>query len=463
MFRNALCGLVLTTVMGCQPDGDIEPDVDSDTDTDVEIEAHIPTWGQCRTKWAADTLSPDEKALCDTHQTTAPETWTFGIRWIALDDSNGDIATEVESHLIAVNELFGEVGMTFETRSLVTHPDPMFDLFSATDTTVTLRSLASDLAVYLDIDSTEPDAVFEALKVQMASTGVSDTALSELDLDAPLTSQVYWSTVARAFGDEIVIVLGRPGESPGQGGVSAPPRGAFDGTTTQLVFLRYDRLPEMHAVLAHELGHYFGLMHTFQGSSSEGGVREVSVNKQAITAEYGRAQGSLAGIENAFWEQVGTNDIPSSNFLPYDTDAETLQAAEKRRLAVQTLLPHRDFTYTGDFESFETLEGYVSSILDTPGQVKLKNYQGDKGFNNCAEASATLPIECEYTSGVVTGSDPLLDQSLTAEDGLHANLMSYIRLEDTSHTHYRKFLTDGQKDVVHMNGASQQRLNLRRR
>ena len=77
-------------------------------------------------------------------------------------------------------------------------------------------------------------------------------------------------------------------------------------------------------------------------------------------------------------------------------------------------------------------------------------------------------IECHYaplssgeTSHVVAGSDPFLSDSITADGGQRANLMSYIKRSDTSHDDSLQFVTPGQLEVVRLSGVAPVRLNLR--
>jgi hypothetical protein len=426
------------------------------------------TWGQCRTLHQAGTLSQADRADCDARHSIAPETLDYAVRWLVLDDANPDMESEVEKHLLMVNQLYAGVGLSFYTSDYFVHANPTLDLFDAGMEKVTLRELAADVAAFFDLDATDPDGVLDGLKAQLQKVGVAQTVLDGLDLDKPMRSQNYWQVIARAFGEEVVVFVGRPSSNKGQGGVSGPPRGGHDELTTSPVFLRYDKMQKMHGILAHELGHYMGLFHPFGNRVAEPGEVELAVTKEQLGKLYNGAFGSLQGIQSAFFSLVDANGNVDSNFVAYDATENEIQQAERQRMATMAYLPAWTYTYHDELAPFDTLGSFVDALDDESAPVFLKNIKREgKDNNNCVEIAAG-GIACSYkpTGGsnaptVVPGTDPFLSGSITSDDGERANLMSYIRRAGTSHEDSIQFLTAHQLQVVRLGSVSPTRLNLR--
>ncbi len=444
-----------------------EPSSDSlptDNTTPQEDPTSITlTWWECHTQ--QNQLSLSEQAFCDKHHTQAPTTVTFKIRWIFLYDKSNP-TTWIQPRLKILNERFRPANITFETHSITHLKNTVLAPNGEHDNTQSfkLKDLKNEMVALLKLHTnTSAQAALDTLKQRLVDNGVSASSVNSMTLNTTLNNNGFLYMTSRVWEKEINIfvakkLLASGGQTPG-GYASLPafaPRSVTRGSILLKEAYRED-------ALAHEVGHYFGLVHT---QATQETLNLASLNASACKTYL---PNGVASMKTVLQKQLGSqySQPLGKPFLSYKAATTTWKDYYALRCAIGRLyiswintFQKPDANDPATWKNFATFGEFAQHVLDgKKAYEKLfsKTVNGKTSFN-CKLGSTSKVVECTYGSKTYLGTDTLLKDSIAFQSGKASNLMSYLNNAKSFPT---RLLAKEQATMLFYHIGSPDRLSLR--
>jgi hypothetical protein len=452
-------------------DGAIETDAVTPPDAEMTDAAPMSpdwawTWGDCRVAHRASRLAGDDKARCDARYLRPPPAIRFGLHWIFLGHSQEVVDTYPESQLQDANHVYAPSDMSLVNTSRILINDPVVMEGGRGTTRYTLRQLVPDLKQHLGLELDDPQAVLDAFIERQEAVGVA-SAREGLGrqlptLDTRWTSATFYKHMARLHPTLITVVVR---DARGEKSTGSFPSRNFSGATADVIFLTE---PSALSALPHELGHFFGLVHTHGVWNRQPGATQAWLMTQ------------LNGVDDADWANLQAfvgqqydSDL-ADIYLPYDAEEQTLLNFENAQIFARKVLGWGEFTYTDDFSTVASDAAFIELIRDeAPPFMKnfvRSNESGSFTGNNCGKSYVgedRRTLRCTYGDGedaplhLFTSAHPLLSTSLLFGDSTESNLMSYISTDISDGVRRKIHLTERQRQLLRFGVAMPSRQRLR--
>jgi len=423
----------------------------------------LPTWWDCRRALTSSQLTVELEATCDALYLEPPAARRYGIRWVFLTDVD-DTEAWIAQKLALLDTAFGSTGFSFQTSSVLKVEDPQVTLAQGEEK-VSFDELYSDVAAHLEVDETDPQAVFSLLKQRMQAVGVHAQTVSNLSMDKLWVPQEFHGTMARLRPEELyVMVVGKINAENTAGGLSSGPGPSPIAARVSVVNIKAGTVDA--PAFPHEFGHYFGLKHPH--GKRETDDPQVAFNFQDALEKVPIEADLVIALQETL---TPTMDGPLGElYTPYTIQGQATQKSTAARYAIaQLYLPQR-YTYRIGLdgpESFETLLDFVThgasgeplfykNITQKPGPTQTSN--------NCYWDDVAGMIACDLgdPSQSFLGTDPMLAGSIVLDEGQSANIMSYIgKVLPTSPENLMVAYTPEQVQVMRVHANTPVRLLLR--
>jgi len=328
----------------------------------------LPTWSDCRVNHFSGETNEDVSQACEALYRNEPDRRRYGIRWVFFNDvENPDDWTQ--DRIDVANDLFEETGVSFQTDAILNIPESIVDILNGR-TRLSLRRRLADLIAHLDIEEGEEEAVINALKARLGSAGADPERVNNLSGNTSFTHSAFLSLMARAHSESIYLVVGdQPTAQSGVGGFSSPPIRRYEQLQRSFVALKtgHTRL----TILAHELGHYFGLKHPH--ARSQEGDDSCRFNTQAVQTNY-RARDSHS-LWRVLAQSLGSGfDRLLPSVLPqFDDSSGDLMDDYAVRFALADTWVRRPFVMTNQFEPFDSFADYIAHWR-SGGELLQRNF-----------------------------------------------------------------------------------------
>jgi hypothetical protein len=404
---------------------DSQPDTaDPPADTDSPP-PDKPTWWECRRAAAKQEMTEELLTNCDALFSSNPEKRTYGIRWV-IKDPELDSEAWIASRLSTLNNFFESANFSFFTRSkIVVQNSAISD--PANGAKYTLEALTTDTAQHFPSALSSSQGVLEGLKSKLLETGVAKGAVDNLTLDKVLDARAYMGIIARARPTVIHVIATPLLNGTKTGGLSSGPGGSAAARRGSVVALHTaEKLSKL--VIAHETGHFFGLVHPHAQLEAKSAEAPATIETVIKTPQYTAdeliaiLEKELGGaLEGAFELQ-----FPHWNAV----QSTTLKAFDKYRIAVNRFwLAKVNYYRYLDNEpvGYKNLLAFVTD-LQSGNPIYYKNFIAPGAGNNCSWTGETQGFVCKIGSPSATyqGFHPMLAGSILLDGGKRANIMTYI-------------------------------------
>jgi hypothetical protein len=438
----------------------------------ASMDASVPplawgwTWADCRLAYLEGALSEPDHALCDQNFHRVAERSGYGLHWIFLGHDQQTVDTYPETQLNDLNAVYAPSAISFANISRYSIVNPVITEGGRGTTQFTFRDAVPDIRQHLGMESDDPEEVLQAFLERQRSVGaIGDGGrLMErsITLDTRWNSATYYKHIARLYPDLITVIVR---DARGEKSTGSYPSRNFSGPTADVVFLT--EAGAMSA-LPHEIGHFFGLVHTH------------GVWDRMVGATQAWRLTLLNGITDDDWHNlraVAGDDYASdfsNTYLPYDATEEALSAFESAQIAGRKVLGWGELTYTDVFESVGSDQAFMALVqAGTPPLMKnfvRANEAGSFSGNNCGKSyigDDRRTLKCKFGDGdngpehVITADDLLVRDVLLFGDSTESNLMSYISTYIDDGVRRKIHLTARQRQLLRFGAAMPSRQRLR--
>ena len=389
------------------------------------------TWWDCYHKQSK--LTASEKSFCDKNHTQSPTSATFKIRWYFLYD-NQKPNDWIQPRMKIMNEQFRAANITFQTHSITILKNTVLAPNGEHDNTkrFKLQNLKDEMVSMLQLPSgTSAQDALKILKQRLLDNGVTAAPVNAMTLNTTLNNNAFLYRISRVWEREISIyvakkLLASGGKTPG-GYASLPafnPRNITRGS----ILLRENYRAD---ALAHEVGHYFGLVHTQ--------ATEETLNLNTLNAASCKTYlpNGVASMKSVLQKQLGSNYSKplGKPFLSYKSTQSEWRDYYALRCAIGRLYISWINTFqkpnTSDpstWKNFPTFGEFAQHVLDGKKayQKLFSKVVNGRTTYNCVLGSASKMIECTYGTTKYKGTDALLNGSIAFQNGKASNLMSYL-------------------------------------
>ena len=409
-----------------EPEPDTEepvPDVGA-PDVEEPPKEDKPTWWECRQAGFNQALTDQLKSVCNELHSNNPEQRKYGIRWVVLDDQM-DVDAWVAERLSALNKYFEPAGFTFVTsstmavqNSTITDPGP--------DDKLSWDSLSSDLAQHLGSESTDTAKLVEELKAALSEVGVATNAINGLSVDKDLTAKAFIGTIARMRPTEIHVILTPMLNGTKGGGLSSGPSANPTGPRSSVVYMRTaNEVASM--VIAHEMGHFFGLIHPHMQETEET-VEALATIDTAIHPKGHTAQEIILALGNSLGEDL--DDAFDLKYPHWNSKSSVFKEFDQYRIGINEFWLGQDYFYRnldGVPTGYDQLTKFVID-MQAGSPIFFKNFIAPGQGNNCSWNGESKDFSCEIGDPAMTfsASHPLVNDAILLDDGKRVNIMSYI-------------------------------------
>jgi len=412
------------------------------------------TWAGCNFK--GSNLSTEEQLTCEENFRTMPDARLYGVQWVFLHETAGSKTHYVNKSMAELNRVFAHLNMGFKTDEIL-YFSGMLSENNSGSPSHTLSALMPDTAKFLGISYVSPEETLTALQNRLKENYVADNKAAALDLNQTISVWDFFRIIARTSPESITIFVH---QRTSAGGLASGPVIDYQNV--------YQNIIELHTgmptqVVTHEMGHYFGLQHTFGTQQSQA---EDDYN-------FDFYKGTLAPVGRNLLANIAdgtvTLDVPTY-YLPYDAGATQLLTFFQEALALGRFWPQVDLTYFNDgvrqkFSSFGQLwqHGNSGESLYYKDFYRNPTTSGAWYGWSCYFDSNAFNVECRYGASeeLYAGYDDLLDGSIAFEGSTVGNIMSYMHMPNDNGTSQRSGISAHQGDVIRLMGNTPGGLLLR--
>ncbi|MBJ80072.1 MAG: hypothetical protein CMH60_02020 [Myxococcales bacterium] len=412
------------------------------------------TWAGCNYK--GSNLSTEEQLTCEENFRTMPDARLYGVQWIFLHEAAGSKTHYVNKSMAELNRVFAHLNMGFKTDEIL-YFSGMLSENNSGSPSHTLSALMPDAAKFLGISYVSPEETLTALQNRLKENYVADNKAAALDLNQTISVWDFFRIIARTSPESITIFVH---QRTSAGGLASGPVIDYQNV--------YQNIIELHTgmptqVVTHEMGHYFGLQHTFGTQQSQA---EDDYN-------FDFYKGTLAPVGRNLLNNIADGtvnlDVPTY-YLPYDAGATQLLTFFQEALALGRFWPQVDLTYFNDgvrqkFSSFGQLwqHGNSGESLYYKDFYRNPTTSGAWYGWSCYFDSNAFNVECRYGTSeeLYAGYEDLLDGSIAFEGSTVGNIMSYMHMPNDNGTSQRSGISAHQGDVIRLMGNTPGALLLR--
>jgi hypothetical protein len=424
------------TNSGGEVSEDLSDNPQNTTDTEVEDstpnldDTSLPTWAMCRQMFLDATMDNDTETICDGLYLEAPLERLYGIRFIMIRTQE-DQESWLDERMDYMQALFEPEGIRFSAKSIEDFSDTAVPGATG-DTMIRVGDAAADIAKFIGVEFTDEETVVEALADTLRDLGVNEMRLRNLSPESQMPDAIFWSILARSDPEHIVLIVTDdivPGG--GSGSKASPPPVDTTDPKAGIVFLNGNSTGtgrDNPMVMAHEMGHYFGLFHTFHQPEGNSEIERCEFEPESREMQFGNDFSSIEP-KDALLNYWDLQDSPTEVYLPYDASEEEVGNFEAYRKALTFFGTEHHFSYSGSGDAI-TSNGEYWDLMESNASVYVKNFIA-RGVNNCDWPSNSNIIGCEIEGEFILGTDPLLDGTVVFQNGTVGNLMSYISPENS--------------------------------
>ena len=400
------------------------------------------TWTQCRRAHLAGTLGgplgADNRADCDALHRSAgvPDaegvTHRFGLRLVYLNAS-APVPGYVDHSVDVMSELYRPAGIVFEIHEVLDITAPLTVTDTSDPGTWTLQELRGDIVAHLELSGNPSASVaLDALKSRLLAAQCDPDAVADLSLSSRYRVKAFLQLMARVRPELMFLYLTPTGENMGT-------RSAYeaDDIRTNISTLRLDATTaSAPLILAHEMGHSFGLKHS-HGKGDPRQVDELVFNDANLTRTWG-SDGPFVHMTSRLGNKLHRDLWTENPYLPYDA-SETEAAAFETfvRAAIDTyVLPSQLYrkSNNGNRVRVDSNNGPLAALRSAMRNERTlyykiigKKFSDQSRISNCNHPlDKTEPLSCTYAGQSESGADAFLDAHIAMENGTRSDLMSYV-------------------------------------
>ena len=290
------------------------------------------TWAGCNFK--GDNLSAEEQLTCEENFRSMPDARLYGVQWIFLHEAAGSKTNYVNKSMNELNRVFAHLNMGFKADEIL-YFGGMLSENNSSSPSHTLSALMPDAAKLLGIPYVSAEETLSALQNRLIENYVAANKAAALDLNQTSSIWDFFRIIARTSPESISIFVH---QHTSAGGLAAGPVIDYQNV--------YQNIIELHTgmptqVVTHEMGHYFGLQHTF-------GLQQSQAEDDYNFDFY---KGTLAPVGRNLLDNIADGtvnlDVPTY-YLPYDTGTSQRLTFFQEALALGRFWPQVDLTYFND-------------------------------------------------------------------------------------------------------------------
>jgi len=404
-----------------------------------------PRWTECRSAYLDNSFTAELKERCEFHR-SASDQKVYGIRWIYLTDISD------EWHNVPfkeANALFAPAGLQFKTTSVLrlsnTIVEKAYDLDERR-----LGDYRSELEQVFDVQNAPEDQLLQVLKDRLSQVGADRDEIEALSMDSIYNHPRFLKLLARVFSDEIVVVVA--GEVWGETrGISSGP--GHNPTSLQRSIVAIRPTKDIF-VLSHELGHYFGLIHTHGAGSGL-----FSLDSVLDYYELKESHDLFEALQKRMGPEFTLD--PGEPLLEYDASPEETLDYSALRYAMNDLWSRKSLVYYGNFQRFDSFSSFATAALAGDELFMMNYIILGEGKTNCVWNTSKILWSCAFPhlEQSLDSNELFFKGSLFAEDGVTPNAMSYM--EKNENDRGIRFLNKEQLRIVRINSNSEERRALK--
>jgi hypothetical protein len=371
----------------------------------------------------------------------------------------------VHRQLASTNAIYARMGIEFATASMRWVIDPVATGGGRDDDRYTMEELAGDIVQHLpeEFDDPDPQAVRARLIEMLLAAGVDGGQNGRVfSLQTRWRASDLYRVLARARNRHISVVVRVNNNSANTANY---PFGAVDSLLGSVIIL--SRMNELSA-LPHELGHYFGLIHTHGATNDR--ILEAECPWEAASVVRRMSDDDLVKLRALAGDDYASDF--TDTWLAFDADEQARSDYWTGQSHAKILVPNVEQTYKPGFVPIAGVAELIQRVEDDlPVYRKnfLRDFEAGSGWsgNNCGRRGEGGPIECRFgvddagePTTVLDADHPLMAGSILFGDVDGANMMSYISTYRDDGVRRKIGLSDSQVRIIRLMTRSPARLML---